>query len=235
MKMRIRASERSELVTTSVRVQTRIRATTNPFAPSSLGSASDDIAAPMMQKLKSKYGGYSTFFKGFFIITCGPTILIYWAISFLNQLVRKLGMPLSKQLTEGDKKFALTITASRQKAFMLSWEWTSVLTMAVNIGIFVQVMSVLVTKFTYLGLAMLKDEISSWEIWQVTLMLISVGLFLFMLPPVPGVPIYFMAGTMLVGVCEDKMGLVGATIYATLLGIVLKVSERAERGGVLLN
>ena len=36
MKMRIRASERSELVTTSV--QTRIRATTNPFAPSSLGA-----------------------------------------------------------------------------------------------------------------------------------------------------------------------------------------------------
>ena len=30
--------ERSELVTTSVRVQTRTRATTNPFAPSSLGA-----------------------------------------------------------------------------------------------------------------------------------------------------------------------------------------------------
>ena len=186
-------------------------------------SAKDDFDSNVVKKIKDKYGAYGNFFKGLLIITSGPIILGYWAVSFLNQLVRKLGMPLSKQLNEGDKKFALTITASRQKSLMLSWEWTNVLTNAVNIGIFVQVMSVLVTKFTYLGLAMLKDEISSWEIWQVTLMLIAVGIALFMLPPVPGVPIYFMAGTMLVGVCEEAMGLYGATAYATILGIVLKI------------
>jgi len=44
-----------------------------------------------------------------------------------------------------------------------------------------------------------------------------------MLPPVPGVPIYFMCGLMLVKVCEPDMGTGGGTVYCICLGLVLKL------------
>jgi hypothetical protein len=54
-------------------------------------------------------------------------------------------------------------------------------------------------------------------------MMIAIGITLFLLPPVPGVPIYFVSGLMLVGVCEKDMGLGGGTIYCICLGLVLKL------------
>jgi len=36
---------------------------------------------------------------------------------------------------------------------IMSWEWTPVILMSLKVGVFVQVMGVLVTKFTYLFLA----------------------------------------------------------------------------------
>jgi hypothetical protein len=95
--------------------------------------------------------------------------------------------------------------------------------MALKIGIFVQVMNVIVTKFTYLFLAWLREYISEWSILSVTGVMTVVGLTLFLLPPVPGVPIYFMSGLMLVKVCEVSMGLGGAIAYCIALGVFLKL------------
>ena len=80
-------------------------------------------------------------------------------------------------------------------------------------------------------------------------MMICIGICLFLLPPVPGVPLYFVCGLMLVGVCvrQDKlfddagvevkdefgynvgidgtadMSLAGATFYCIGLGVCLKL------------
>ena len=50
-----------------------------------------------------------------------------------------------------------------------------------------------------------------------------VGISLFLLPPVPGIPIYFMSGMMLLAVCEPTMGLFGGVVYCTFLGLILKL------------
>jgi len=91
-------------------------------------------------------------------------------------------------------------------------------------------LGILVTKFTYLGLAALRSEISDWHWLAVSGMMFVIGISLFLLPPVPGVPIYFICGLMLVGVCEQDndgneiMGLYGGTIYAIALGLALKLT-----------
>ncbi|GMI36871.1 hypothetical protein TeGR_g4212 [Tetraparma gracilis] len=183
----------------------------------------DDVENNMVNKFKEKYGGYATFFKGMLILTCGPVILGYWCIASINQMVRRLGLPLTKQLDDSDRHFALTKVAAEQKEMIRNWKWTPVLSMSIKIGIFVQVMGILVTKFTYLGLAWLRNEISDWHWGAVSGMMIAIGITLFLLPPVPGVPIYFVSGLMLVGVCEKDMGLGGGTIYCICLGLVLKL------------
>ena len=143
-----------------------------------------------------------------FVLTCAPAVLGYWGIALVNQLIRKLRLPLTKQLDEEDKKYALTLVAAKQKQQILGWEWTPVVMNGIGIGIFVQVMGILVTKITYLLLAMLRQKIEDegWGPGFVSVLMIVIGLSLFLLPPVPGVPIYFMCGLMLVEVCEPAMG-----------------------------
>ncbi|GMI06455.1 hypothetical protein TrLO_g11797 [Triparma laevis f. longispina] len=188
-----------------------------------------DVENDFINKFKEKYGGYSMLFKGMFILTCGPAVLGYWLISIVNQFIRKLGLPLTKQLEggeDGDKKFLLTLVAHKQKETIINWEWTPVISNGIGIGIFVQVMGILVTKITYLLLAMLRQKIEDegWGPGFVSTLMIIIGLSLFLLPPVPGVPIYFMCGLMLVEVCEPHMGgTVGATFYAVFLGLFLKL------------
>jgi len=100
----------------------------------------DDVENNMVSKFSEQYGAYSTFFKGMLIITSGPAILGYWAITIVNQAIRKFGMPCTKKLTDEDRHLTLTLVASQQRAAIKAWEWTPVLSMAIKIGIFVQVM-----------------------------------------------------------------------------------------------
>jgi hypothetical protein len=207
----------------------------------------------LVNKMKAKYGGYGTLFKGVFILSCTPIVFGFWGIATLNQAIRKIGLPLSKQLTDEDRTFALTLAASKQKKMILGWEWTPVILMSLKVrasaphqfcalsnptpphptpphptppqvGVFVQVMGVLITKFTYLFLAWLRVYISDWSVAAVTVCMSIVGVTLFLLPPVPGIPIYFMSGMMLLAVCEPSMGLFGGVVYCTLLGLVLKLT-----------
>mmetsp|Transcript_16486 Transcript_16486/g.34000 ORF Transcript_16486/g.34000 Transcript_16486/m.34000 type:complete len:850 (-) Transcript_16486:67-2616(-) len=177
----------------------------------------------VINKMKEKYGGYGTIFKGTFILSCLPIVFVYWGIATLNQAIRKIGLPLSKPLTDEDRTYALTLAASKQKKMIMSWEWTPVILMSLKVGVVVQVMGVLVTKFTYLFLAWLRVAISEWSIAAVSAAMSVVGISLFLLPPVPGVPIYFMSGLMLLAVCEPTMGLVGGVTYCTFLGLILKL------------
>jgi hypothetical protein len=69
----------------------------------------------VINKMKAKYGGYGTMFKGTFILSCLPIVFAYWGIATVNQLIRKIGLPLSKPLTDEDRHYALTLAASKQK------------------------------------------------------------------------------------------------------------------------
>ncbi|GMI19889.1 hypothetical protein TrRE_jg8661 [Triparma retinervis] len=188
-------------------------------------SFTSDVENNFINKFREKYSGYGTFFKGLFVLTCFPVVFAYWGIAFINQFIRKLGLPLTKQLDAEERKLSFTLVATKQRKEILSWEWTPVITMGINIGIFVQIMGILVTKITYLLLAMLRQKIEDegWEWPLVSFLMIGIGICMFMLPPVPGVPIYFMCGLMLVKVCEPAMGTGGGTAYCMCLGLVLKL------------
>ena len=61
------------------------------------------------------------------------------------------------------------------------------------------------------------------NLFTVTIIIIAVGMFLFMLPPIPGLPIYLTAGIVLVSVGSNTLGLYGAIIYACIVSLLLKL------------
>lgn len=61
------------------------------------------------------------------------------------------------------------------------------------------------------------------NLFSVTAIVIFVGMILFMLPPIPGLPIYLTGGIILVSVGRDLLGLWGSIVYACLISLMLKL------------
>jgi hypothetical protein len=57
----------------------------------------------------------------------------------------------------------------------------------------------------------------------VTGILVLVGLIMFLLPPVPGVPIYLTLGIVIIPVGRETMGVVGSICYALVVSLFLKL------------
>lgn len=154
----------------------------------------------MMKKYFHKYGDW---FRGFAILICLPIAAMYAWLSFVTQCIRKSGLnKLVPPLKEEDRQYHLTKTASNQFSSMLTWRWSSVLQKSLIIGLCIQTMTVIITKFTYLFLAWLKVEVKSMDLFSVTLIMVIVGVTMFLFPPIPGVPIYFTSGIILVAAGE---------------------------------
>jgi len=181
----------------------------------------------IMQKL----GAYEDWFKGLFVITCGPIVLCCIGVSFCTQCFRRCQcIPCMVKLEEGDEKLWITKSMHSQLTnAQKNWKWTSVLKKAMIWGILFITLNVIVSKFTILFLSWLidrckdisEDAPSDTEgVIYVTGIIFMVGLLLFLLPPVPGVPIYLTGGIILVAAgtkhtpcaCEG-MGLVVSVCY----------------------
>ena len=57
----------------------------------------------------------------------------------------------------------------------------------------------------------------------VTCIVVAVGMVLFMLPPIPGLPIYLTGGIVLVSVGKESLGLWGSIAYACVVSLLLKL------------
>lgn len=69
-----------------------------------------------------RYGAIADWFKGFFIISMWPLILMYFAVSFVNQCVRKLNLNFSYPLGDDDKNLWLTKVVMSQIEAAKKWE-----------------------------------------------------------------------------------------------------------------
>eukprot|EP00548_Thalassiothrix_antarctica_P009908 CAMPEP_0194163850 /NCGR_PEP_ID=MMETSP0152-20130528/80278_1 /TAXON_ID=1049557 /ORGANISM="Thalassiothrix antarctica, Strain L6-D1" /LENGTH=347 /DNA_ID=CAMNT_0038873903 /DNA_START=1066 /DNA_END=2105 /DNA_ORIENTATION=- len=57
----------------------------------------------------------------------------------------------------------------------------------------------------------------------VTAILVGVGMIMFLLPPVPGVPIYLTLGIVIIPVGRETFGIIGSILYALGLSLCLKL------------
>jgi len=171
---------------------------------------------------------YLDLLKGLVILAFTPLLILYLLICALNQLVRRTVTcccPCFVRLTEEEKahRGCLTKRASNQVEDFKRWNHSRVLVYAVYWGIGYVFLNVLASKLTTVFLSWLIERTSDMDIPAVTLIVFGVGMVLFMLPPIPGLPIYLTAGIVLVSVGMTSMGLVGAIGYAFGVSLVLKL------------
>lgn len=82
---------------------------------------------------------------------------------------------------------------------------------------------VLASKFTTVFLSWLIEYTANMSLGIVTIIVVGVGMILFMLPPIPGLPIYLTGGIVLVSVGRESLGLWLSILYACIVSLLLKL------------
>jgi len=106
---------------------------------------------------------------------------------------------------------------------MKSWDRANVFTIATYWGIAFMVLNVLVATMTTVLLSWIIEKTAGYSLAVVTAIMAGVGVMMFLLPPVPGVPVYLALGIVLPAIGHVDLGWTGSVFYCTGVGLVLKL------------
>ena len=208
----------------------------------------DEQIAGIKVKIVEKYGNHLDLFRGLLIVTCTPIVVVWIFLSMFIQGTRNLATkcfglarPASDTASLRNVYGAGYITSEARRLVreFQSWKTAKVCTYAVYWGILFMTMNVIVAQFTLVFLSWLIEVTSSMALFPVTGILVGVGMIMFLLPPVPGVPIYLTLGIVIVPVGQEKMGLTFSILYAIAVSVCLKLLactlQQKGIGGLLKN
>jgi len=175
--------------------------------------------------VKKQVESYINLVRGLVVLGFSPFILVYLLFSMVNQLVRRVitrhCCRVPQPEYEHDGYFTLAVVAQIDN--FLLWDHVKVISCAVYWGVGYVFLNVLVSKFTTVFLSGLIEFTSEMNLLAVTGIVIGVGMTLFMLPPIPGLPIYLTGGIVLVSVGRNTLGLWGSIGYACIVSLLLKL------------
>ena len=208
----------------------------------------DEQITGIKHKFVEKYGNQLDLFRGLLIVTCAPIVGAWILLSMFIQSTRNcatkccgLVRPPSDTPSLRNVYGAGYITAEARRLMkeIQSWKTAKVCTYAIYWGILFMTMNVIVAQFTLVFLSWLIEVTSNMSLLPVTFILVGVGMAMFLLPPVPGVPIYLTLGIVIIPVGQEKMGLSLSVIYAIGVSVCLKLLactlQQKGIGGLLKN
>jgi len=158
-------------------------------------------------KLTTKVIGYSQteLAKALLFCVTAPLIPFGLAISALSSAARKIGISLYKKPKEDPQDGILTMETQA----ILNWWFahpTKVLLYSAYLSIFYWTFTIGVGKGAVLFLAWLVDALAGFSRAAVILLFVFIGVCMFLLPPVPGPPVYLTGGILIVGNLEPDYG-----------------------------
>jgi len=188
-----------------------------------MGQSSVEI----VDKVKKQIDSYIDVLRGLLVLAFSPLSLVFLLLSVINQCIRRYITRHCCRKRVPDAEFEhkgiFTLGVARQINYVLSWDQVQVLTYAVYWGVGYIFLNVLASKFTTVFLSWLIEYTADMNIFAVTGIVIGVGMALFMLPPIPGLPIYLTSGIVLVSVGRNTLTLWGSIGYASAVSTLLKL------------
>mmetsp|Transcript_16658 Transcript_16658/g.41232 ORF Transcript_16658/g.41232 Transcript_16658/m.41232 type:complete len:622 (+) Transcript_16658:2185-4050(+) len=156
----------------------------------------------------------SDWLKAFFFLLFWWTLPFYYLISVANKLVRRLrGVEDQQEWGEDDGKTFLPEPFHRHAtkhcsaqlgAIYHTWNKTSVISKAYIWALAIFTLNVGCTQGLNLGLIALNNVLEGMRSWQILLIWYAAGLFAFLLPPIPGPPVYLFGGLVVVRAFEQE-------------------------------
>lgn len=159
----------------------------------------------------------SDWMKAIMLLAAWPAVPAYFALECIHQCVRSLlGCCRLIEAEAGCR--CLTVEGRARLDRLVAWDWASVLPKTILVGIAFFTLNVGAAIGTKIFLSWLAEVIASWALYWILGILFLVGLMLFLIPVVPGLPIYLVSGIVVVQKCQsDHMSFeVGVTIASVL-------------------
>jgi len=169
------------------------------------------------KEISSNYESFLEILKSLVLLFATIPIIFYLTLSFVNQLFRKALACCSRSDTRPQGYF--TEVTSNYLNRVRSWNWIKTIRDTIFWGMVYMSVAVAFSKLTNIFLAWVIDITKPLSLALVTFIMLMVGLIMFLMPPIPGIPIYMASGIVLVGRGYEPMGAVGAVFYT--LGVVL--------------
>lgn len=139
-------------------------------------------------------------------------------LAYLNQKVRKLRLKNTSDsmLTDGADKVLKSLQY---------WNWGNIFIKVNLLCAVYWLFFVGVSKWTYVFLSWLNEFLSTVDLGVVIVIFFIIGFTMFLLPPVPGVPVYITSGVVLGARCSSMaIGFWGGIAIASALSFVLKLT-----------
>eukprot|EP00746_Dinoflagellata_sp_MGD_P005241 gnl/MRDRNA2_/MRDRNA2_110162_c0_seq1.p1 gnl/MRDRNA2_/MRDRNA2_110162_c0~~gnl/MRDRNA2_/MRDRNA2_110162_c0_seq1.p1 ORF type:complete len:974 (-),score=139.96 gnl/MRDRNA2_/MRDRNA2_110162_c0_seq1:87-3008(-) len=168
----------------------------------------------------------SDWVKGFFILIMGPLLPVYFALEVIHQRIRRVLQYEHAEAPDSADSEWLTVQSNQIWMILQNWNWTSVLTKAAYCGLFYFIIQVGCSQGVTIFLSWLNEKLhhSPLPLWGILVVLFFVGQILFLLPPIPGVPIYLVAGVVITEKCaQNGTGLWWGVCVACFFSFAVKM------------
>eukprot|EP00419_Tripos_fusus_P010723 CAMPEP_0172667638 /NCGR_PEP_ID=MMETSP1074-20121228/8557_1 /TAXON_ID=2916 /ORGANISM="Ceratium fusus, Strain PA161109" /LENGTH=678 /DNA_ID=CAMNT_0013484175 /DNA_START=306 /DNA_END=2342 /DNA_ORIENTATION=- len=162
--------------------------------------------------------------KGIFLACAWPLLLLYFPLEIVHQQCRRAfsAVGVEKPSTAGTQW--LTDEARKHWDELHGWNKSSVLSKSIWFGVLYFTLQVGVSHGVTVFLAWLSDVIMVLSMTTLFILLFIVGMIMFLLPPVPGLPIYLISGIVIVPRCEQAgMGFISGCAVAITFAFTLKM------------
>jgi len=174
------------------------------------GSKTVKMLAPVMR---------SDWVRAIFVGAVNIFIPIFLFLNSMNQRVRKWKKTntTSGRYTEVAEQIVNEID---------KWNWCSIFTKVAILGELFFMLQVGISKVTYIFLSWLCEALSGVNIGIVIVLVFAVGYGMFLLPPVPGVPVYVFSGIVITDQAVRKLGdngFIMGVLIAIAVGFVNKL------------
>jgi len=172
----------------------------------------------VLAKYASKAYG-SDLAKALTVFVWGSCVPLFLLLDLVRQCARKARgtATITGHLTELGEKVV---------AEMRKWNWNGVFCLVCTIGA-ICVMLILGSKCTFVFFAWLNAALRHVEMGPVVTIAFSVGIVMFMLPPVPGSAVYVFTGIVVGSHAGRSLGLLVAVTLASLVALAAKLAGSA--------
>ncbi|KAF4651661.1 hypothetical protein FOL47_000257, partial [Perkinsus chesapeaki] len=165
--------------------------------------------------------------RAFFICMVNVGLIVAVILDFLRQSVRSLWW----RRRPAEERGVVSSGMGNFLARMKGWHWGSVLSKICVLCLVYYCLWVGVAKMTYVFLSWLNEQLASMSLLAVVGIIYIIGIIMFLLPPVPGVPVYITAGIVISAraYCDDPndgscIGFWPGTLLAIALSYFLKLN-----------
>ena len=170
-------------------------------------------------KMTQKITEYSqsNFAKAMIIVLTLPIMPAFLILSALIRQARIFGLSMASSKREADVEFKYFTAAGWGMLRWLFSDVTAVFTWAAYIAMFYFICDVGVGKGAVLFLGWMISIMKEYSPAVVLVCFVFLGVGMFLLPPVPGPPVYLTGGVLLVGSMQEEFGFWGATIICVFV------------------